>query len=913
MVVNTWTNGSADGKASTPGNWSQGHTPASGEDIVFDGTSNTACDWDINPSSALATVSFNAGYNSTVTTTVNQGFSNSWGTVTLSSGTFASPLVNLRMVQALNLIINGGTFSPSGNTFVIVGNTLSMSSGLMTASGQLFVGAVDITGGTPAGLTFRGTSSLSSTVALPFLTTGLPTGSTLTLLTDITITVDLFHTAQGGSTICTLSVGDHTLVVGGGLTLGADTTRGGALTMSAAAVVSVVGNVGIISPGNSWIVASSGGAFSTKGTWTNLSTSPNWDFQASMTFNSTGARTMAFGAASNYVGGQEFRGAVTFDPNAAVTSFSYTMAGSNALVIGGLLTIKNTNATGTVTLDTSTSNLGITAGGVTIGARGKLTANNSIITTNGNWDSSDSSALIVMTAATAIWAGVSSTFKVRGSGGTHEFGNITVTGSYTKAPGSETLRNVSGTIGLVDGGNIVLTSGDNLGYNIEVRNGGSLTGEANLGHNDLIINDSSSNVYSGTNITYIGNVDVSGPNSTITFALTTTFSGVGKTLKTNASTSLSASTRTAVFSGSITLLSDVQANGNITISGSLISGTFFVTVTQTLTIGVSGFISSSAGGFWISSGNITNDSTSASWSFAATLRLSGSSTQTIGGTGTKNVFARVELTGAGQKDFTSDFTTADLVATVNVTMQVTAGKTWTLASGSVISADAGKVLTLRSSSSPTPWLLNAQGFEGRASNVDAKDSDASGGAQMQAIGSTDNGNNPNWVFVSSYTYIRPMADTIIASDEPHPVLMTLFNLAISFPRFKIYQLPRDHGPIVAPCILIGVQPRILVSRDYEGHFVTYPFKITILFKDGWRDPAAPAGLVKERLAAYYLQRLVNVLEAWTPDETKVSLTEKSVRRREPGLVRIGQLYLHGCGAEMDVTVRDKNPADEEKV
>ena len=613
------------------------------------------------------------------------------------------------------------------------------------------------------------------------------------------------------------------------------------------------------------------------------------------------------------MGGREFRGAVTFDPNAAVTSFSYTMAGSNALVIGGLLTIKNTNATGTVTLDTSTSNLGITAGGVTIGARGKLTANNSIITTNGNWDSSDSSALIVMTAATAIWAGVSSTFKVRGSGGTHEFGNITVTGSYTKAPGSETLRNVSGTIGLVDGGNIVLTSGDNLGYNIEVRNGGSLTGEANLGHNDLIINDSSSNVYSGTNITYIGNVDVSGPNSTITFALTTTFSGVGKTLKTNASTSLSASTRTAVFSGSITLLSDVQANGNITISGSLISGTFFVTVTQTLTIGVSGFISSSAGGFWISSGNITNDSTSASWSFAATLRLSGSSTQTIGGTGTKNVFARVELTGAGQKDFTSDFTTADLVATVNVTMQVTAGKTWTLASGSVISADAGKVLTLRSSSSPTPWLLNAQGFEGRASNVDAKDSDASGGAQMQAIGSTDNGNNPNWVFVSSYTYIRPMADTIIASDEPHPVLMTLFNLAISFPRFKIYQLPRDHGPIVAPCILIGVQPRILVSRDYEGHFVTYPFKITILFKDGWRDPAAPAGLVKERLAAYYLQRLVNVLEAWTPDETKVSLTEKSVRRREPGLVRIGQLYLHGCGAEMDVTVRDKNPADEEKV
>jgi len=70
------------------------------------------------------------------------------------------------------------------------------------------------------------------------------------------------------------------------------------------------------------------------------------------------------------------------------------------------------------------------------------------------------------------------------------------------------------------------------------------------------------------------------------------------------------------------------------------------------------------------------------------------------------------------------------------------------------------------------------------------------------------------------------------------------DLKSAFPGFRIYQLPRDHGPIVAPCILIGIPPRIVVTRDYEGRFVTYPFNITLLFKDGWRDPTVvPPGAI----------------------------------------------------------------------
>jgi hypothetical protein len=191
-----------------------------------------------------------------------------------------------------------------------------------------------------------------------------------------------------------------------------------------------------------------------------------------------------------------------------------------------------------------------------------------------------------------------------------------------------------------------------------------------------------------------------------------------------------------------------------------------------------------------------------------------------------------------------------------------------------------------------------------AIRVDVKDSDASGGIEVQTASATNSGGNTNWAFGN---VLIAIADAVPMTDVPQPILSSLFNLSVSFPGFRVYQLPVDHDKVVAPCIFVGVNPRIAVQRDYEGRLVTYTFNVTLLFKDAWRDPQAPPGLWKEPLSHYYLQRLVDVLEAWTPDSTKILLLEKSVRRREPGLVRIGQQYLYGCGAEVEVMVRDVNP------
>lgn len=67
MATNTWIASSA-GNASTDANWSLGHAPLTGEDVVFDGTSVNNCLWDIAATTAVPnSITLAAGYTGTVT------------------------------------------------------------------------------------------------------------------------------------------------------------------------------------------------------------------------------------------------------------------------------------------------------------------------------------------------------------------------------------------------------------------------------------------------------------------------------------------------------------------------------------------------------------------------------------------------------------------------------------------------------------------------------------------------------------------------------------------------------------------------------------------------------------------------------------------------------------------------------
>src|SRR6266566_580027 len=67
----TWTNGSADGLWGTAGNWSCGHAPANGDDVIFDATSSTPVSVNVLTAN-LATLTVSAGYTSAITLNADQ-------------------------------------------------------------------------------------------------------------------------------------------------------------------------------------------------------------------------------------------------------------------------------------------------------------------------------------------------------------------------------------------------------------------------------------------------------------------------------------------------------------------------------------------------------------------------------------------------------------------------------------------------------------------------------------------------------------------------------------------------------------------------------------------------------------------------------------------------------------------------
>src|SRR5256712_11275874 len=112
---------------------------------------------------------------------------------------------------------------------------------------------------------------------------------------------------------------------------------------------------------------------------------------------------MAFAGAT--LSGNEFAGTVTFDSRVAA-GVTYTRA-NRGLLVGGTLTVRNSagGATGPTVLDSSASNLSVSADALTLGTFGGLNSRSSTITIAGNVNASAASAYIVMGASNWTVAG----------------------------------------------------------------------------------------------------------------------------------------------------------------------------------------------------------------------------------------------------------------------------------------------------------------------------------------------------------------------------------------------------------------------------------------------------------------------------------------------------------------------------
>lgn len=160
MAVNTWIAEEA-GQASTDANWSLGHAPTTGEDVVFDDTSVNNCAWDVTDT--IDSLSINTGYTGKVSQGNNDinigdggfiqedggfsGKSTQWivnlGNWNWSAGTFYTNSVNLQMTGIETVITFPNADSTKFKVLRISGETSITYSGaqFLMDNGMIDVGA----------------------------------------------------------------------------------------------------------------------------------------------------------------------------------------------------------------------------------------------------------------------------------------------------------------------------------------------------------------------------------------------------------------------------------------------------------------------------------------------------------------------------------------------------------------------------------------------------------------------------------------------------------------------------------------------------------------------------------------------------------------------------------------------------
>src|SRR5712691_11419281 len=433
--------------------------------------------------------------------------------------------------------------------------------------------------------------------------------------------------------------------------------------------VTATADVSILTAGT--IVNLGASTWTVNGIWTNQSTSGSWVAGTStVTIRDAASGTLTFAALAGAT--NEFNN-LTLDAS-VTTSITYTMA-TSALRLGGTLTVRNSTggAAGSTILTSSASNLGITAGALTLATLGTLVANGSAVTVNGNVNVSAANAYVVMGSSTwtvtgtwtnastsASWsAGTGTVTFTSATGGTmtfagtnlpgNEFNNMTFTSSAASAQTFTMATRAmawGGTLTLSDGSSTTALATANLGLTggaLNVGNGGILTANASA------ITVSSVTMTGGTSgtitlttgsVTSTGNWDTSGAGSVFTKGTSTvTLSGVSNVAILNASNNFNNLTVSA--SGTVTQSGLVDVAGTLTVNaGAVLASSTFTLTVATLAANMAGGITAGPSGTKTITGNVSVAAAgvfgfgAATWNFGGSWTNSSTSGSWSAGTGT---------------------------------------------------------------------------------------------------------------------------------------------------------------------------------------------------------------------------------------------------------------------------------------
>src|SRR3989454_530411 len=583
------------------------------------------------------------------------------GVIPVGAQTMTATLVSGTAKQVCATVLLGGVWAttPTAGGTTASGTTANPSISISPASaGELAFAVLGIRGTWATGANWSNTSGGATCSCTPVATNDVifnanPTGTTTLAAATTIASIDM--TGFTGTLDTTAS--NWALTVNGPFAIqGTFQAR--------SSTIAVTGDVDVLTAGT--IVSLGASSWTVNGLWTNLSTSASWAAGTStVTIRDPASGTLTFAALAG--GTNEFNN-LTLD--ASVTpGITYAMA-VNSLRMGATLTIRNSTggATGSTTLTTSASNLGITAGALAIATFGSLTTNGSAIAVNGNVNVSAANGYVAMGTSTwtvtGTWTNASTSASWIPGTGTVTFTSATggtMTFAGTNLPGNE-FNNISftssaasaqtftmATKALIWGGTLTISDGVSTTPlatrqlwltrgALSVGNGGVLSPKASPGTVSSVLmtgGTSGTITLTTSSFTSTGNWDTSGAGSVFTKGTSTvTMTGGANIAILNATNNFNNLIISAPGTVTQTGLGDVSGTLTVKAGSVLASGTFTLTV-ATLAANMAGGITGGAAGTKTITGNVsvaaagyfsfggatldfagswTNSSTSGSWS-----------------------------------------------------------------------------------------------------------------------------------------------------------------------------------------------------------------------------------------------------------------------------------------------------------
>ncbi|MBI3615644.1 MAG: filamentous hemagglutinin N-terminal domain-containing protein, partial [Candidatus Omnitrophica bacterium] len=458
--VGTWTNVSGDGLWSTATNWSGlgGAVPGAGDDLVFDGTSNTASSVDAAFGGQAGSLSMNAGYTNTVT--LNRSL-----TLTASGGGTGS------------LTINSGILDAGSQTLTVEGNFTVQSGGAFSEGTSTVV----LAGG-------AGIVDVAGSQAFYNLTVAPSANGTIKTVADNdTLIVSKTLTLSEGS------LNQAVIPAGGTLSAQGDVVQGigfdggtGKIRITGSANQQLTGNATATS-GNlpDLEINKSGGTLTLAGT---IRTLNDWTYQAG-TINATANVSTVVFSDTLVISGSHTLNNVTFNGPGRI----YTLAPGTILSIAGDLNLTDGQVnTGTLDIQGNVTIANSFDGGTSplqfTGSANQIFTDNGGILPTGTWTVNKSAGRLILATAMSVNSPGQDLTVVSGTLDLAGF-NLTVNDLLTVgASGNLQLQGAES----ITAGTLALNPGSTVTYN---GTGTSYTLK-NYSYSNLTINGGSSTVFS---------------------------------------------------------------------------------------------------------------------------------------------------------------------------------------------------------------------------------------------------------------------------------------------------------------------------------------------------------------------------------------------------------------------------------